>query len=121
MSDTATQTTPSTPSASGTTLGDASAALALADASTAAPESATPAESAAPAATTPAATETPVQDPASAQAEETKKEPPTWRWQDILENTRKTVAEETAARVKQEVEAQYAGLKDFASIDANER
>lgn len=29
-------------------------------------------------------------------------EPPTWRWQDILANTRKTVAEETEARIRGE-------------------
>jgi hypothetical protein len=50
-----------------------------------------------------------------------KGEPPAWRWQDILENTRKTVAEETAARIRQEVEQQYADLRDFQGLDATQR
>jgi hypothetical protein len=61
-----------------------------------------------------------VTDPATAE-DKPKGEPPAWRWQDILENTRKSVAEETAARVKQEVEQQYADLRDFQGLDATQR
>lgn len=46
--------------------------------------------------------------PVSAEAEKPKGEPPAWRWQDILENTRKSVADETAARVTQEYESRVA-------------
>ncbi len=46
-----------------------------------------------------------------------KGEPPAWRWQDILENTRKSVAEETAARVRQEVEQQYSWAKDISASE----
>ncbi len=68
------------------------------------PEPSTPAEPSAPAATTQAA-ETP-SEPASVTTEtpatEEKKEPPTWRWQDILENARQKAAQEAEARVKNE-------------------
>jgi len=53
--------------------------------------------------------------------EKPKGEPPAWRWQDILENARKTTAEETAARVRQEIEAQYAEVRDFQSMTSEER
>lgn len=105
-----------------TTLGDASAALAMADSSLATPVTETPAASDAPAATQQAQTTDPAQAPVSTEAQgETKGEPPKWRWQDILANARETSAKETEARVRQEVESQYSGLKDFSSIDANER
>ena len=65
-------------------------------------------------------TETPA--PVLATTEEKPKgEPPAWRWQDILENARKTTAEETAARVRQEIEAQYADVNDFKSMTSEER
>ena len=101
-----------------TTLGDASAALALADSSFATPATETPAATDAPAAIQQAQPTDPATDSVST---ETKGEPPKWRWQDILENARKTSADEAAARVRQELEQQYSGLKDFTSIDAQER
>jgi hypothetical protein len=82
-----------------------SASTAAVDASPASdptPEPA-PAEPSAPAATTQAAGETTETDPVSADAEKSK-EPPQWRWQDILETQRKKAAEEAAARVTQEYE-----------------
>jgi hypothetical protein len=106
--------TPSTP----TTLGDASAALAMADSSLA-----TPTPETTPASTTPAAataqtqTETPAPDLVSTEPE-TKGEPPRWRWQDILANARETSAKEAEARVRQELEQQHAWAKD---IDQRER
>jgi hypothetical protein len=64
--------------------------------------------------------ETTAPDPATTE-EKPKGEPPAWRWQDILENARKTTAEETAARVRQEIEAQYAEVRDFQSMTSEER
>jgi len=100
-------------------LESASASTPVAEAPSAStPETTTPAtDPSAPAATTQAAAEpTP---PASAnpdpQGPEKKGEPPAWRWQDILENTRKSVKEETEARVKQEVEQQYQWAKELAA------
>jgi hypothetical protein len=102
-----------------TTLGDARAALALADSSSAAPATTTEAPSSSTAAATvqPEATD-PAQESGQTKA---KGEPPAWRWQDLLENARKTSAEEAAARVRQEVEQQYAGLSDFAQLGPTER
>lgn len=112
MEDTGTQTTESASAASSeTTLGNASAALAAADSSPATTQ--TPVETPA-AAITPSADGTPVSTEATG-------EPPKWRWQDILANARETTAKETADRVKQEVEQQYAGLKDLAGLSADER
>jgi hypothetical protein len=81
------------------------------------------AETSAPAATTQAAAETETPVPATTTAPETPPagEPPKWRWQDILANARDTAAKEAEARIRQEVEQQYTGLKDFAQIDASER
>ena len=106
-------------SAPATTLGDARAALALADSSPAVP--ATTTES--PADTLAAATVQPGAEAAAQESGQTpaKGEPPAWRWQDILENARKTSAEEAVARVRQEVEQQYAGLNDFAKLSPTER
>lgn len=111
--------TPSTP----TTLGDASAALAMADSSLATPATETPAAASdAPAATQQAQPTDPATDSVSPEAPaETKGEPPKWRWQDILANARETSAKEAEARVRQELEQQYSGVKDFTSIDAAER
>jgi hypothetical protein len=47
--------------------------------------------------------------------------PPEARWPDILENQRAKAAEESAKKTREEVEAQYAGLKDFSTLDAQER
>lgn len=70
--------------------------------------------------TEPPATEAPA--PASATTDDKPKgEPPAWRWQDILANTRQTVEKETAERVKREIEQQYAGLQDFQTLSAEER
>jgi hypothetical protein len=82
------------------------------------------AETPAPAATTQAAaaTETPV--PVTTETTEAPPpagEPPKWRWQDILANARETATKEAEARIRQDVERQYDGLKDFAQIDATER
>jgi len=105
-----------------TTIGDASAALAWADSSTASPVTETPTAIAAPDATTPAQSTDPAQVPVSTDtSEKPQGEPPEWRWQDIKESLRKKTAEETEARVRQEVEQQYQWAKDFSSIDANER
>jgi hypothetical protein len=115
-SPTSTQSTP-------TTLGDASAALAMADSSLATPAPETTAASDAPAATQQAQPTDTEQVPVSTDAtvDTTKGEPPKWRWQDILANARETSAKEAEARVRQEVEQQYSGLKDFSTLDANER
>jgi hypothetical protein len=78
-------------------------------------------EPSAPAATTQAVAETQTPESADTSQQDAKKEPPQWRWQDILENARTKAAEEAAARVRQEVEQQYAGLKDFANITPDER
>lgn len=79
------------------------------------------AETPAPAATTQAAAETET-TPESASADAPQKgEPPKWRWQDILANARETSAKEAETRVRQEVEQQYAGLKDFGGLSAEER
>ncbi len=95
-----------------TTIGNAEAALALADSSPATPA----AEPSATESTAPAATTQAVQDPQAPDAVSTedpaKGEPPKWRWQDILANARETTEKETAARVKQEIEAQYADFKE---------
>jgi hypothetical protein len=105
-----------------TTLGDASAALAMADSSLATPATETPAASDAPAATQQAQPTDPAQAPVSTEQQpETKGEPPKWRWQDILANARETSAKDAETRVRQELEQQYAGLKDFTSIDVAER
>jgi hypothetical protein len=81
------------------------------------------AETPAPAATTQAAAEASTPVPATTDATETPHagEPPKWRWQDILANARDTAAKEAEARIRQEVEQQYTGLRDFAQIDASER
>lgn len=109
---------------------DFSAALESASATPAAESSpdSTPATStpdSAPTGETPAAAtaqpETETTPPVTATAEESKKEPPAWRWQDILENTRKTVAQETEERLKREFEQQTAGLQDFQAMSAEER
>lgn len=52
--------------------------------------------------------------------EEPKNEPPKWRWQDILANTRETTAKETEARIRQEVESQYGRVKAFAELPEQE-
>lgn len=108
-------------SSSVTTTGTMSArdALALADSSSATPETpATPAETPAAAIAQPAGTETPADESATTPA---TGEPPKWRWQDILANARDTSAKEAEARVRQELDAQYGGLKDFATLDPTER
>lgn len=90
----------------------ASAAIAAADSSLATPEvqpsatDSTPVE-----AITPPAVEASIPESVS---EKPKGEPPAWRWQDILENTRKSTREEAEARVRQEVESQYQWAKDVA-------
>jgi len=66
------------------------------------------------------AAEIPAPDSATTE-EKPKGEPPAWRWQDILANTRETVAKETAERVRQEIEAQYAEVQDFRSMTSEER
>jgi hypothetical protein len=87
-------------------------------ASTPTPE--TPAVETTAAATVQPATEP--ETPAPVTAEETPKgEPPAWRWQDILKNAREESAREAAARAKQELEQQYAGLQDFQTLSADER
>jgi hypothetical protein len=69
------------------------------------------------------AADTPDQPPASAEAPvpegETPPagEPPQWRWQDILSNTRETTQKETEERVRQE----YAWTKDLAQASDGER
>ncbi len=79
------------------------ATAAFADSSSAAPETSTPAvDTSASAIATPAATET-APDSVSTETPPPANEPPKWRWQDILENTRKKVAEETETRLKQEL------------------
>jgi hypothetical protein len=83
--------------------------------STPTPETPT-AETSAPAATTQAAEATPEPAPASTE-EKPAGEPPQWRWQDILETQRKKAAEEA----RHEVEQQYAELRDFRSMAAEER
>jgi hypothetical protein len=115
------QYTPTTPATDGiastaTTVGDARAALALADAtSTATPqtEATTPDPSQVAATAQPGAETTPAVEPST----EPKGEPPKWRWQDILDEQRKKSAAEAEARVRQE----YDGLKDFATMSAEER
>ena len=62
---------------------------------------------------TPATPATPAEAPAG--------EPPEWRWQDILSNARDTTAKETEARVRQEIEAQYAWAKDLTQASEGER
>lgn len=107
-------TTPQT-----TTIGDASAALAAATSSLATPE--TPAS---PVDSTPAAATVQPTDPQTPPAEsvtpDASKEPPKWRWQDILANARETSAKEAEARVRQEVEQRYAALKPFEGMDPSE-
>ena len=112
-----------TTSTTTTTIGDAHAALALADSSSATPESPAPAtEPTAPAATTQAEAATTTPEGASTPAPpETKGEPPKWRWQDILESARTKSAQEAETRVRQELEQQYGGLKDFSGMSADER
>lgn len=56
--------------------------------------------------------------PVSVSAEEPKKEPPTWRWQDILDNARKEHDDIGYKRAKAEYEQQYAG---FSGLSAEER
>jgi hypothetical protein len=98
-------------SAPTTTIGNAEAALALADSSSADTQTTqTPSVESTAAATvqpdgqeTPAATETP-----------TPGEPPKWRWQDILANARETSAKEAETRARQELEQQYGWAKDVA-------
>lgn len=93
-------------------------ALALADSSPATPASSTQAVS------TPAAA---IAQPAdgtttpTVSANATPPAPPAWRWQEILANARTKAAEDATAKARAEIEAQYSGLSDFASIDANER
>lgn len=77
------------------------------------------AEPSAPAATTQAASETPApatESTPDASTEKPKGEPPKWRWQDILANQRKEAADEAAARVRQELEQQYADLKQYQGV-----
>ena len=62
---------------------------------------------------TPVAPVTPEETPAG--------EPPEWRWQDILSNARDTTAKETEARVRQEIETQYAWAKELAEQPETER
>ena len=122
MEQTTSAASPTSTQSTTTTLGDASAALAMADSSLATPATETPAAVPAPDATTQAQTTDPAQAPVSTEVQEgTKGEPPKWRWQDILANARETSAKEAEARVRQELEQQYAGVKDFTSIDAAER
>lgn len=105
-----------------------SSALSAAPAATASP-AVTPAqetpatESSAPAAITQAAAEPSETAPVTTATTETPQagEPPKWRWQDILANARETAAKEAEARIRQDIERQYDGLKDFAQIDAQER
>ena len=97
------------------------AALASVEASSASsPAPETTSDPAAATATTSPETPDPTQVPGT-ETETPKGEPPKWRWQDILSNARESAAKETEARVRQEVETQYAGVKDFATLDANER
>ena len=100
-----------------TTIGDAAAALALADSSPATPATETPAETPAPAATTQAAAEPPAPESVTTETPQTG-EPPKWRWQDILANARETSQKEGYERARQEVESQYA---DFKSLSPEER
>jgi hypothetical protein len=102
-----------------TTVGDARASLALADSSPVTPEST--ADASAPSQA--AATVQPDATPETPESGTTKPkgEPPAWRWQDILENTRTTVAKETEERIRKEVEAQYAGFGDLTSLNADQR
>jgi hypothetical protein len=101
-----------------TTIGDASAALAMADSSLATPAPDTTAASDAPAATQQAQPTTETQVPVSTEAPpETKGEPPKWRWQDILANARETSAKEAEARLRQEFESR---IKPFEGVDPNE-
>jgi hypothetical protein len=101
-----------------TTIGDAGAALAFADSSTASPE--TPDSSAPPPAAAIAQPDAVGEVPAPT-TDAKKGEPPAWRWQDILENTRVSVAKETEERIRKEVEQQYAGLNDFTQLAPHER
>jgi hypothetical protein len=108
MEDTTSAASP-TPTQSTTTIGDASAALAMADSSLATPETTTPAPVDTPAAATaqPGAETAPPDEPSI----EGKGEPPKWRWQDILANARETAAKEADAKARQE----YEWAKDIAA------
>lgn len=79
----------------------------------------TPADSSPVAATAQPAEET--KAPESVSPEQQKGEPPAWRWQDILANTRKEHDELGYKRGREEVEQQYADLKGFSSLSAEER
>jgi hypothetical protein len=103
-----------------TTLGDARAALALADSSSADTAVTSTADTPAPAATTQAADGTTQPEIASTDGQPTPGEPPKWRWQDILANARETSAKEAEARARQEMEQQYAALKPFAGMTPEE-
>lgn len=76
-----------------------------------------PAQESAPEPSAPAATtqaEAVTQEPASANTtteEPPKGEPPKWRWQDILANTRETTAKEVETRIRQEMEQRYEWAK----------
>ena len=86
-------------------------ALEQADSSSATPDPSVSATDASPAAA--------ISQPADATAgpESASTSPPAWRWQDILENTRKKTAEEAEARVRQE----YAWANDLQGLDPQER
>lgn len=113
----AASTPASTPASSSPTISapvSAREALAQADASSATTASPDPAVATPAAAIAqPAATTTPIDS-----ASTTPPEPPKWRWQDILENARKKTAEETEARIRQEVGSTSG---EFANLSPDER
>lgn len=92
----------------------AASAAEASPASTPAPDATT--ESAAPAATTQAVESSETPESVSAEGKP-KGEPPAWRWQDILENTRKSVKAETEASIRKEYEA----VQPFIGMSAEER
>jgi hypothetical protein len=50
-----------------------------------------------------------------------KKEPPQWRWQDILENARKTSSEEAEKRIRQEYDAKLKAVEPFSQMSEQDR
>lgn len=103
------------------TMADAFSQVSTASSADTPETDATPAVSADAAPTQPPAETTPAQDPAEASEKPAGGEPPKWRWQDILANARETAAAEAKAAARQELEQQYSGLQDFASLSADER
>jgi hypothetical protein len=104
-----------TSSAPVTTLGNAAAALALADSSSA--DTATASEAPVTPAAATAQPGTEGQPSELGQTDAKAGEPPAWRWQDILANARTTTAKETEERVRKELES---ALKPFAGVDPGE-